>query len=123
MKTKIQDIKFLKTVNATCEIADLCEDGNLENFIKLFEGPQSQTIKAKAKIIHYLNKGFEENRAYNEEGYKADPIKVEEVLALTSDDFIKLYDKAFDALFYAEEARPTVETEPSKKEEEEAAGK
>ena len=118
-----KEIKFLRTVSATCDIADLCEDGSLENYTKLFEGPQSQVIKAKAKIIVALNNGYEINKALEDSEYKASPITVEQVLALTSDDFIALFDEAFDALFYSEEAKPTVETEPSKKEEAEVEGK
>lgn len=118
-----KEVKFLRTVNATCEIADLCEDGNLENYTKLFEGPHAQALRNKAKVMHALAEGYEQHRALEEADYKADAITVEQILALKSDDFIKLYDEAFDALFFAEAAKATVETQPSKKEEEEAAGK
>ena len=118
-----KEVKFLRTVSATCEIADLCEDGNLENYTKLFTGPTAQAIRNKAKVIHALAEGYELHRALEDPEHKPDAITVEQILALKSDDFIKLYDEAFEALFFDEAAKATVETQPSKKDEEEAAGK
>lgn len=117
-----KEIKFKRTVGASCAIADLCEDGTLDNFEKLFVGPQSKIVKAKAQIIKALNDGYVDHCAFFEDS-KKDRISVDEVLALPTEDFIQLWDEAYAELFFSESSKTTVETEPSKKEEEEGTGK
>lgn len=110
-----REIKFLRTVNAACEIADICPEQDMVNIGKLFEGSTSFKIKNMANIIHFLNMGYEEAHAFEEEGYKPKVISVEEILSLDEDTFNLLFTEATEA-FYAD--KQTVEVAEEKKKEE-----
>lgn len=116
MLVKGREIKFLRTVGAACEIADICINGDIANIGKLFEGTTKSRITNMAHIIHSLNEGYEEAKAFDEEGYVANPISVKELMLLDDDTFNALFVEATDA-FYAD--KQTVEVEPEKKKEEE----
>lgn len=111
-----REIKFLRTVNAACEIAELCPKQTLQNIAKLFEGSDKYRITNMANIIHFLNEGYEEAKAFEEEGYTPKPITVKELLLLDEVTFNALFVEATDA-FYAD--KQTVEVEEEKKKEEE----
>lgn len=110
-----REIKFLRTVQAACEIADICPKGDMANLGKLFEGTTKNRITNMANIIHFLNEGYEEAKAFEEEGYKPNPISVKEIMLLDEDTFNNLFVEATDA-FYAD--KQTVEVEEPKKKEE-----
>ena len=113
-----REIKFLRTVGAACEIADICPKGDMANIRKLFEGTTKEKVTNMAHIIHFLNMGYEEAKAFEEEGYKPNVISVKELMLLDDDTFNTLFDEATGA-FYAD--KQTVEVEPEKKKEEEKA--
>lgn len=113
MKVRGKDVNFMRTVLATCEIADLCENGELENFQKLFTGSQHEVVLNKAKIMHYLAKGYEENKVYEDTTYEPNTISVEEIMSLSEDDYIALYDEAIKV--FIGDASVSVETEEEKK--------
>lgn len=112
MNIRGREIKFMRTVSATCDIADLCPNGDVSKIGSLLQSKSlSANVKNMAEMIHALNKGYEENRAYYEDGYKANPISVEELMLLSEDDFMSLFSEATVA-FYGE--KPTIEAEPKK---------
>ena len=115
MLIKGREIKFLRTVGAACEIADICPNGDMANIGKLFEGTTKNRITNMAQVIHFLNEGYEEAKAFDEEGYVPNPITVKELMVLDDDTFNELFVEATGA-FYAD--KQTVEVEPEKKKEE-----
>lgn len=112
MEYRGREIKFLRTVLAQCEIADLCPDGDVSKIATLFRGKRlSSNVKNMASMIHILNKGYEENKAYFEDDYEANPITIEELMVLDEETFMNLFNEAAVA-FYGE--KPTVEAEQPK---------
>lgn len=107
-----RDIKFLRSVLATCQIADLCKDGNIENVDTLFEGLYQKSQKTAAQFISIMSDGYEQNMKFREPGYEPRPLMAEEALCLTEQEFSELFKEAVEA--YTGE-KPTVETEPPKK--------
>lgn len=106
-----REIKFLRTVEATIKIADMCKDGDIKNAETLFDGSYQTSQKTAADFMAVLSEGYEKNRAFNEQGYKARPLMADEVLSLTEDDFGTLFGEAVKA--YNGE-KPTIETEENK---------
>lgn len=103
---------FLMTVGASAEIAKLCPDGRLENWGKMISGADDvTTIENRAALICALNKGYEQNRAFSEAGYKPEPITKAEVLALPNREFLALLSEALKATQPSRE----IESEPLKK--------
>lgn len=113
-----REIQFLRTVQAACDIADLCPEGDMKHISKLFEGTTKTRITNMAHIIHYLSEGYEEAKAFEEEGYKPNPITVKEAMLLDEETFNSLFVEATEA-YYAD--KQTVEVEPEKKKETEKA--
>ena len=104
-----REIGFLRTVKATCSIADICEDGNIANAKKLFKGSYQKSQLAAAKFMALLNEGYEKNREYNEPGYQGNPLSVDELTSLPDEVFESLFVEAIEA-FAGEKI--TIETEP-----------
>ena len=109
-----REIKFLRTVQAACDIADICPNGDMANIAELFKGTTKTRVTNMANIIHFLSVGYEEAKAFEEEGYKPNPITVKELMALDEDTFNILFAEATEA-FYSD--KQTVEVEPEKKKE------
>lgn len=109
-----REIKFLRTVQAACDIADICPKGDMANIAELFKGTTKTRITNMANIIHFLSVGYEEAKAFEEEGYKPNPITVKELMALDEETFNSLFVEATEA-FYSD--KQTVEVEPEKKKE------
>lgn len=107
-----REIKFKRTVMATCIIADRCPEGDIARVKEIFEGAYHNYMENAAIFIVALNDGYERSKAFVEPGYKPHPLTVEEVMTLDFDEFKKVMDAAKDA-FSAEMA--TVEAQPSKK--------
>lgn len=108
MKVNGREIKFLRTVSATCDIADMCKDGDIKNADTLFDGKYQISQKTAAKFIAVLNKGYEDNKAFSDKGYEPNPISAEELLTLPEDIFNELFVESISA--YTGD-KPTVETE------------
>lgn len=106
-----REIKFLRTVLATCTIADLCPDGQISKIGGLFAGSDSKIARNEAEFIRALNEGYEMNRYFDEPEYEPKVISVEEILSLKNDDFSALFAEAVSA-FQSE--LPTVEVEEKK---------
>lgn len=107
-----REIKFKRTVMATCIIADRCPEGDIQRAAELFNGDYRSRMENGAIFAVALNDGYERNRAFEEPGYKPHPLTVDEVMLLDFEDYEKLIEEATTA-FAAE--MPTIETMPSKK--------
>ena len=113
MEYRGREIKFLRTIQATCEIADECPEGEISKVGSLFTGSTHYVTRNMAMLIHVLNKGYEERKAFDEEGYKPNVISINELMLMDDNDkFNELFAEAA-AAFYKE--TPTVEVEPPKK--------
>lgn len=116
MYLKGREIKFLRTVDVTCKVADMCEGGDLSNADKLFTGTQSNMLHNQAKFIEICNEGYEMNKAFNVDGYEPQVLTVQELLTLDQENFDILFTEAIDAFLHGIDT--TVELEEEKKSEE-----
>lgn len=104
-----REIKFLRTMGANTEIADISPDGDMGKLAELMQKTTSESIKATAKFICALNRGYIDNHKYIDPGYNAAPLTPHEVLSLTEQDYMDLVDEALEA--YTKEV-PKIKTEP-----------
>ena len=104
---------FALTVGASAEIADLCPDGDLKRLGEVLDGKYGEMLRSTAKIIVAMSRGYEDGKAFEDPGYKPDPLTDREVLSLTTEDFRRLQSEAMDA--FQAGHKTTVETEPEKK--------
>lgn len=112
MEVNGREVKFLRTIGATCEIAELCMDGDLKNISNLFKGSLQSRYSNWTKIIMALNKGYEESEHYRTKGeHKIDLLSEEEIMALPQNVFDQLVNLA--SIAYTGEV-PTVEVEADK---------
>lgn len=76
---------FLMTIGAAEKISEICPDQDIQKMYQLFDDkiPMIERMKNAAAVICYMNEGYEENRAYNDPGYQPDPLRVEQVKALS----------------------------------------
>lgn len=112
MKYRGREIKFLRTVQAECNISLMCEDGMSSNFKKLLMGSDGIVLPNMASIIHYLNEGYENAMHFENPEYEANPLTAEELMFMDSETFMKLWEEAMLA-YYGE--TQTIEVEQSKK--------
>ena len=116
MKIHGREIKFLRTVKATADLAKLCPNGDINRIGELFsEKDISTTIESGAKLIHFLNEGYEMNKQFMEPGYKPSIILVEEIMYLDDATYTSLIQSAMKGLGMGAETTIEVE-EPKKKE-------
>lgn len=108
MKIRGKEIQFLRTVKATCEIARLCPEENIERIGELFDGTLSNTIEVGAKLIHYLNEGYEMNKHFDDPSYKPNIISIEEIMFLSEPEFVELMKEAMEGINVGTET--TIET-------------
>ena len=112
MKVYGREVNFLRTVDATIKIADLCPEADMDNIGKLFDGTYQVSQKTSAAFMVILSEGFENHKVFEEPDYQPRPLRIEEVLSLPTEEFNELFGEAIQA-FSGE--KPTVETEPVKK--------
>lgn len=110
-----REIKFLRTVKATADMAKLCPDGDINRMGELFSGNLPTTLETGAKIIHFLNEGYEMNKHFMDRSYQPQIIGVEEILYLDDQTFTELMKSAMDSLGVG--AETTIELEEPKKKE------
>lgn len=111
MKVYGREINFLRTVEATIKIADLCPDNDIDNIGKLFDGTYQVSQSTSAEFMAIMSECYENRKAFEEPGYQARPLGAKEALSLTTEEFNELFGEAVKA--YAGE-KPTVETEVKK---------
>ena len=114
MKIRGKEVQFLRTVKATCELAKLCPDENIERVDELFNGTLPMTIETGAKIIHFLNEGYEMNKHFDDPSYKPNIISIEEIMYLNETDYTELMKSAMASFGLGTET--TIEAESKKKE-------
>ena len=112
-----REIKFLRTVKATADLAKLCPDGNIERMSELFNGDLSTTWETGAKIIHFLNEGYEMNRHCMDRSYQPKVLGVDEIMYLDDKTFTDLMNSAMSSMGVG--AETTIELEESKTKEQE----
>lgn len=115
-----REIKFLVTVGAACELADMCPGKDIKRIAELLsdEKPLQVIQGVNAKIVHLLNAGYEKAMEFEEPGYTARPITVEELMTLPPKVFNGLVIEAYAAI--NEGNKTTVDVEPDKKNETQA---
>lgn len=117
MKIRGKEIQFLRTVKATCELAKLCPEENIERIDELFNGTLPSTIETGAKIIHYLNEGYEMNKHFNDPTYQPQIISIDEIMYLSEEDYVNLMKEAMAGFGIGTETTiETVDVEKKKKE-------
>lgn len=115
MEINGREIRFLRTVKTTSDIAKLCPDGNIERLGELLGGDVPTALETGAKIIHYLNEGYEMNRSFYDRTYEPKVISVEEIMYLEDSVFTELMKSAMAGI--GNGAETTIEVEPTKKKE------
>lgn len=111
MKVYGREIKFLRTVEATIKIADLCPESDIDNIGKLFDGTYQVSQTTSAAFMAILSESYENRRVFEEPGYQPRPLGEKEALSLSTTEFNDLFKEAIQA--YMSE-KPTVETEVKK---------
>ena len=108
---------FLMTVGASAEIAKRCPDHRLENWATMLKnGDDAESIENRAALICILNEGYEQNRAFTDPEYTAEPLSLKAVMALPSDTFLQLLGEAMKAT----QPKREIESKPVKKNTEES---
>ena len=110
-----EEYGFMLTVGASATIADLCPDGDLNRMGEVLEGRVSNTINFTASFIEAMAKGFDDARRYAGEEVTHRPLTADMVKALPGDVFKEVQSAALAS--FRGDTEPTVEVEPSKKEE------
>ena len=113
MEIRGREIKFLRTVKATSDIAKLCPEQDIERIGELFSGVLPVTLETGAKLIHYLNEGYEMNKHFEDPSYEPKVISVDEIMYLDQDTFTELVQSAIHGM--ANGTETSVEVEKSKK--------
>lgn len=114
MQVHGREVGFRFTVGASAKISDLCPDGDISRLGEVLEGQYGRVARDSAAIIAALSEGYEQAIAFETPGYRAQPLTVEEIMALRMSEFAGLQTAALAA--WSEDSKPTVEVEPAKKE-------
>lgn len=115
MEINGREIKFLRTVKATADLAKICPNGDIERLAELFDSDIAISLETGAKIIHFLNEGYEMNKHFMDRSYQPQIIGVDEIMYLDDKTFTALMKSAMDSLGVGAETTIEVE-EPKKKE-------
>lgn len=107
-----REIKFRRTVGATCRIAEACPDGDIQRASEMMAPENlSKSQKFAAEFIAALNEGYENSKRFENKDYVPNPLTVEEIMCLDQDVFTNLMETAFAEF---NEVKRTVEAEPKK---------
>ena len=107
--------KFLLTVQASIDVAEMCPDGDLSRIGEVLsvDSKLPKSMRMIAKMIAAMSRGFESNRKYEEAGYEPDPLTVDEIMALPMQTLKELQDEALQA--FKSSVEPKIELKESKK--------
>lgn len=112
MKIHGREVKFLKTVKGTSDIAKLCPNNDIKLIGNVFGGDDIEAMQnAMAVCIVAMNEGYEYNKKWEVEGYEPNPLTLEEVMYLDHDVFLPLFSEAMKCF---RNDKQTVEVEPPK---------
>lgn len=107
-----REIKFRRTVGATCRIAEACPDGDIQRASEMMTPENiSKSQKFAAIFIAALNEGYENSMRYEDKDYVPNPITVDEIMCLDQDVFNDLITEAFGSF---NDVKQTVEAVPKK---------
>lgn len=112
MKINGREVKFCRTVEVNCKIADLCTDGNIDNISTLLDGKYQDSQRTSAKFISIMSEGYEKKKKFQEPGYEPHPLTFEETMTLEDEEFRQAFREAIEA--WSGE-KITVDTVPVKK--------
>ena len=107
-----REIHFRRSVEANCNIAEICPDKDPNKFNDLINGPYIEAQKSAAVFMSELSKAYEKEQKYNEPGYVENPLTFDEALLLDNDVFNDLFMEAIDV--FADDGKTTVEAEAPK---------
>lgn len=97
-----KEIKFFRSVGATCEIAEICPDKDINKMMDLFNKDYPSKVLLMATTVSAMNKGYEMHEAieakHRGESYKATWLSVEECESLDSDTLMELFTEAIDSV-------------------------
>lgn len=113
MKVHGREVKFKRTVSAACKLAEVCPDKNLSNINKMLQNVSTldeQTFMAYFVVC--LNEGYESAMAFEDPEYKENPLTMDEVMNLKTDELFLLFAEAVDEY---QGDKQTVEVEQPKK--------
>ena len=102
------------TVQAFCDIADLCPGKSIERIDEIAKMPIAQSIAIMAKIAACMSKGAEESRKFDEAGYVPDPLSADAILTLPVGEYKKIAEEITEAMKSGFGGQ-TVEVKPEKK--------
>ena len=111
-----EEYGFKLTIGASAAIAELCPEGDLARIEEVLDGKRvAKVINFTASFIEALAKGFDDARRYAGEEVTHRPLTADMVKALPGDVFKEVQSAALAS--FRGDTEPTVEVEPSKKEE------
>ena len=113
-----KEVNFRRSVQANCEIAEICPDGDINKFNDLINGPYKPAQTAAARFMAAMSRAYEDYANFTDPEHKADPVTERELMMLDGDEFNDLFPQALSV--FADDGKTTVETEPVKKTENEA---
>lgn len=105
--------KFKLTVGASARVSEFCPDGDITRIADALKGSYATTMHNIAEIIAALSEGYENARAYEEEGYTPCPLTTPEILTLSMAELSALQNEALSA--FSADAQTSVDLAPSKK--------
>lgn len=118
MKVNGREVGFLKTVQAACEIGEICPDKDVSKIGVLFQSSVSTTeyMTVSAYFIECMSRGYEMAKKFSMslEGkdYDPKPVTIEEAMTLDENTFSQLFVEATQAFL---NDKRTVEVEEPKK--------
>lgn len=108
-----REIKFRPTVEAVCQLAEVCPGKAIGNIGSLFTNVEgtSESMTLMAYFVVCLNQGYEKAKAFEEPNYEPNPLTMDETMNLDADVLNELFSEATKA-YLAD--KQTVEVEPEK---------
>lgn len=105
---------FLLTIGASADIADLCPDGDMTQLGDVFaKATFADQVRFTIKMAIAMNRGYEENKAFEVDGYVEDILTEKELRTLTPDQLQTLSAAVLEA--YKGDMQGEIEAEPEKK--------
>ena len=92
-----RDYRFRLTVGAACDIAAHCPGGELGKFRELLLGDVQHATEGRAAFLCAMSRGEEEARAFEEPGYRPQPLSPELLRTLDMATFNALLAEASEA--------------------------
>lgn len=118
MNVNGREVRFMRTVMANCEIAQICKNHDLAKFDELLtSGDTIVSVNAQATFIVAMAKGWEMHEKFENPDYVMNVVTSDELMMLDPEDFSNLFTEAINA--FAGDGAVTVEAEEVKTKKEE----